>query len=168
MYFRGGDILRENAHELYSQAPCSLLFEAFNFVNATRYMLVFDPKEKFNPCIDVVRSKIPESTSVSTPCHSIGCHMTLLGRASYVVVSGFTTFAPREYGNATIKICVAGNTSAFKPWSYTETTKIQMLTTRSEPVLDKYNVTSIRVFINESAPHECGSSQAEPLFSSFF
>lgn len=81
MYFRGGDILRENAHELYSQAPCSLFFEAFNFVNATRYMLVFDPKEKFNPCIDVVRSTIPESTLVSTPCDSIGCHIYDFTRA---------------------------------------------------------------------------------------
>jgi hypothetical protein len=175
MYFRGGDILQETAHGGYSQAPCSLFLEAFNFVNASRLMLVFDRNATLHPCIDVVRSKIPNSTFVSTPCDSIGCHMTLLGRASYLVVSGVTTFArgaqslfpsrrrvvfeyfcthkPREDGNSTIKICAAGNTSAFKPWSYTETTKIQMLTTRSELVLGKYNMTSIRDFLNGSRPY---------------
>jgi len=174
MYFRGGDILREKAHGGYSQGPCSLFLEAFNFVNASRLMLVFDQNAALHPCIDVVRSKIPNSTFVSTPCDSIGCHMTLLGRASYLVVSGVTTFAkaaqslfpsrrrvifeyfcthePREY-ESSIEICAAGNTSAFKPWSYTETTRIQMLTTRSELVLGKYNMTSIRDFLNESRPH---------------
>ncbi|EWM20496.1 hypothetical protein Naga_100456g3 [Nannochloropsis gaditana] len=174
MYFRGGDILQEVADSQYSQAPCSLFIEAFNFVNASRLMLVFDRNATLHPCIDVVRSKIPNSTFVSPPCDSIGCHMTLLGRASYLVVSGVTTFAkasqslfpfrrrvvfeyfcthePSEY-ESSIKICAAGNTSAFKPWSYTETTKIQMLTTRSKLVLGKYNMTSIRDFLNESRPH---------------
>lgn len=136
MYFRGGDILRPDAHSGYSQAPCSLFLNAFKFVNASRLMLVFDPRAALHPCIHVVRSNTSNFTIVPTPCDSVGCHLTLLARAPYLVISGVTTFAseamslfprrkrvifqyfcahpPVDHGT-TIEICAAGNTTAFRP-----------------------------------------------------
>jgi hypothetical protein len=171
MYFRGGDILRPNANKGYSQAPCSLFLEAWTLVNSSSVMLVFDPKDDVNPCVDVVRKAIPAAITISTPCDGVGCHLTWIGLASYVVISGFSTFAnqaislfpnrrrvifryfcsdPPVISQNSISVCAAGNTTAFSPWTYTETTRSQMISTPSTLVLGNHTKQSLRHYLEET------------------
>lgn len=171
MYFRGGDVLSPDADYRYFQGPCSLFLEAWNYVNASRLMLVFDPEADINPCVDVVRNKVPASTIIPTPCDSVGCHLTLVGLAPYLVISGFTTFAnqaialfpnrrriifeyfcshPPAYDGTSTKVCAKGNTTAFSPWTYTDTTRSQMLSTPSELVLGDFTRASMHEYLNRT------------------
>jgi len=93
MYFRGGDILIEDAHAHYSQGPCFLFLESWKAASVPRAMLVYDPNAAINPCVEVVRETIGNASIVATPCDSAECHMMIVGRAKYVVISGETTFA---------------------------------------------------------------------------
>jgi hypothetical protein len=171
MYFRGGDILRPVVNAAYSQAPCSLFLEAWNLVNASNVMLVFDPNDDVNPCVDVVQKTIPAATMIPTPCDGVGCHLTWIGLASYVVISGVTTFAnqaislfpnrrrvifryfcsdPPVMSQNSISVCAAGNTTAFSPWTYTEATRSQMISTPSKLVLGSYTKQSLRHYLDET------------------
>ncbi len=165
MYFRGGDILRPNPHALYSQAPCSLFLESWNLIAPERAMLIYDRHAAINPCVQVVEQHIPASRRIQPPCNGAGCHMTLIGRSPYVVVSGVSSFAdysfllfperervvfkyfcnekPRVDGN-TLHLCVNGSTQGFVPWNYTDSTRDLMLNTSSRVVLGAfYNASSI-------------------------
>lgn len=88
MYFRGGDILRVNPHPKYSQAPCSLFLESWNLIAPERAMLIYDQNDTINSCVQVVEQHIPAYRRIQPPCDGAGCHMTVIGRAPYVVVSG--------------------------------------------------------------------------------
>lgn len=170
MYFRGGDILQINAHSGYSQAPCSLFIESWKFVGPERVMLVYDNLTTIHPCISVVRGHIPSQKLVEAPCQSAGCHMALVGRAPYVVISGVTTFAsaatslfprqrrvtfeyfcgsdPQNRGN-TLAICVKGSNTGLVPWNYTKETEKIMYETKSEIVLGRYDKEKVQAFLKE-------------------
>jgi len=165
MFFRGGDILLPDRHSKYHQAPCSLFLESWNLIAPERAMLIYDRNDTINPCVQVVEQHIPASRRIQPPCNGAGCHMTLIGRAPYVVVSGVSSFAdysfllfperdkvvfkyfcdkkPRLDGN-TLHLCVNGSTQGFVPWNYTDSTRDLMLNTSSRVVLGAfYNASSI-------------------------
>jgi hypothetical protein len=162
MYFRGGDILAKASNVPdYSQGPCSLFVEAWKVTNASRILLIYDGKDKkgtINPCVDVVRETVPASQIMEAPCSSVGCHLILIGRATYVVVSGHSTFPaaamalfparrrvtfqyfcgapPKVTGNA-MEICIDGETKGLIPWHFTKETRQIMLERPSKVNLGK-------------------------------
>lgn len=167
MYFRGGDILQVNAHSGYSQAPCSLFLESWNFIKPQRAMLVYDQRTAINPCVQVMEKHIPAHQRVEPPCDGAGCHMTLIGRAPYVVVSGASTiadnslklfpgnkrvvfryFCHREPHNTdnSMQICVNGSNQGLVPWSYTDATRNQMLNIPSNVVLGGLNARYVKSY----------------------
>jgi hypothetical protein len=169
MYFRGGDILRENAHPGYSQGPCSLFLESWYAANVARAMLVYDPNAAIHPCVEVVRGAIGNSSIVLSPCGSVQCHMMTLGRARYVVVSGTTTFAQagfelfpgrrriifRYFCNKRLpyethmglEICVDGGSEGLVPWNYTNETRSIMMKRPSQVVLGLMNASTFQQYL---------------------
>jgi hypothetical protein len=165
MYFRGGDILRADRYHGYSQAPCSLFLESWNLIAPNHVMLVYDQHDVINPCVQVVEQHIPAHRRIQPPCEGVGCHMSLLGRAPYVVVSGVSTFAdnafllfpetkrvvfkyfcdkkPQIIGDS-LDICVNGSTHGLTPWNYTDTTRKQMLDIGSSVVLGGFNASYVK------------------------
>jgi len=170
MYFRGGDILRENTNPYYFQGPCSLFTESWNAANVSRATLVYDPTAAIHPCVEVVRRAIGNASIVSTPCDSAGCHMMTIGQARYVVVSGTTTFAnagfqlfpgrrriifryfckrePHE-SPVGLEVCVDGESKVFKPWRYTNETRHAMLNLSSQVVLGNMTASSFRQYLQK-------------------
>lgn len=165
MFFRGGDILQVNTNARYSQGPCSLFLEAWNLLTPKHAMLIYDRHAAVNPCVEVMEKHIPAQQRIEPPCDGVGCHMTLIGRAPYVVVSGTSTFAtysfslfpettrlvfqyfcdhkPRIEGSS-LHVCANGSTQGLVPWNYTDTTKQLMLDLPSRIVLGDYNASSLK------------------------
>lgn len=180
MYFRGGDILHVNPHPKYSQAPCSLFLESWNLIAPERAMLIYDRNDTINPCVRVVERHIPAYRRIQPPCDGAGCHMTLIGRAPYVVVSGVSTFAsnsfllfpeqkrvvfkyfcneePRVDGN-TLHLCVNGSTQGFIPWNYTDSTRDLMLNISSGVVLGVFNASYFKEHVQHTFIHPTASAK---------
>jgi hypothetical protein len=179
MYFRGGDILRINPHPKYSQAPCSLFLESWKLIAPKHAMLVYERNDTINPCVEVMEQHIPANQRLQPPCDGAGCHMSLLGRAPYVVVSGTSTFAansfllfpeakrvvfeyfcntePHQIGSS-LHVCVNGSTHGLIPWNYTDTTRKQMLDIRSSVVLGGFNASYVKEHVftrNRTASARC-------------
>ena len=171
MYFRGGDILMKDASPAYSQGPCSLFLESWKAANVSRAVLVYDHNDPINPCVEVVREAIGNTNIVPTPCDSAGCHMMMVGRARYVVVSGFTTFARagfdlfpgrqriifRYFCNKRVphvsqwglEICVDGESDGLVPWSYTDETRHTMIKLPSRVVLGDMNASTFQQYLHQ-------------------
>jgi hypothetical protein len=171
MYFRGGDVLGEKAPHYYFQGPCSLFLESWKAANVSRAVLVYDKSAAINPCVEVVRRTIGNASIVPTPCDSAECHMMLVGRARYVVVSGKTTFTtggfdlfpgrrriifryfcdkqPPHESPAGLEVCVDGKSEGLVPWSYTNETRKAMMELPSQVVFGNMNVSTFRQYLQE-------------------
>jgi hypothetical protein len=171
MYFRGGDVLSEKAPHYYFQGPCSLFLESWKAANVSRAVLVYDQSAAINPCVEMVRRTIGDASIIPTPCDSAECHMMMVGRARYVVVSGKTTFTtggfdlfpgrrriifryfcdkqlPRE-SPAGLEVCVDGKSEGLVPWSYTNETRKTMMKLPSQVVLGNMNASTFRQYLQE-------------------